>query len=168
MTAMTIKEARRTQPVHVSHSQETYSANAVHEVEDTPWVRGGSLVMPAPRPGFDQRWIRTAIRGEPDTTNTARKLREGWKPRPADTIPVDFSMPTISHGQFAGFLGVEGSVLCERPMQISKKRDAVMALENEKITASIESELQAQSDSRMKISQERKTTIGRMVKVADD
>lgn len=168
MTAMTIKEARRKQPVHPTHNQETWDANAIHEVEDTPWIRGGSLVMPPPRPGFDQRWVRVAVRGELDTTNTARKLREGWKPRPADSIPVGFSMPTISHGQFAGFLGVEGSVLCERPVAISKKRDAAMVAKNQKITASIESELQAQSDKRMAISQERRTTIGRMVKVADE
>lgn len=100
---------------------ESRAANVIHEEHDQPWTRGGSLDMPPARPGQDQRWIRIEINGKPDQSNWARKQREGWKPRAADTVG-DFPVPKIEQGKHAGYIGIEGMILCERPMSISQRR----------------------------------------------
>lgn len=79
--------------------------------------------MPPAQPGMDQRWIRVAMNGKDDATNWARKQREGWSPRKAETVPKDFAVPKIDQGKFSGYIGIEGMILCERKMSISKRRD---------------------------------------------
>ena len=107
---------------HQGRETEARVASPVHEEEETPWIRGASLEMPPARPGMDQRWIRTELAGKPDATNFAPKQREGWKLRKADTVSDDFPVPKIDHGKFAGYIGIEGNVLCERPMALSRRR----------------------------------------------
>jgi hypothetical protein len=75
--------------------------------------------MPPARAGMDQRWIRTELGGKFDPTNWARKQREGWKARPADSVPKDFPVPRIDQGKLAGCIGIEGMILCERPLAMS-------------------------------------------------
>ena len=168
MMSDTIKQARARATTHPSRAQDTWDSTDVHSAEDTPWVRGQSLAAPPARPGFVQRWIRVAIDGKDDATNVARKMREGWKPRPADSIPANFQLPTISHGEWTGCLGIEGSVLMEIPAKIADKRKAFVKDRTDTITNSLEGELQQKSNSIMPISQERRSDVGRMVKVADD
>ena len=129
-------------PAHEKREAEARVYEDVHDEEDAPWIRGASLAAPPPRKGMDQRWIRFAIRGNSDATNWSRKMREGWKPRAADTVPASFAMPTIDHGQFKGLIGVEGSVLCERPMSMSKRREKHFADVTQKRTDAINSDLQ--------------------------
>ena len=107
---------------HQTRETESRAAEAVHEQEDTPWVRGASLDAPKERPGMDQRWIRFAVGGKEDSTNYSRKHREGWRPRPAETVPEDFDVPRMDSGRFAGCIVVEGMILCERPKALSKRR----------------------------------------------
>ena len=127
---------------NATRESESRAYEKVHDEEDEPWVRGASLEMPPARPGMDQRWIRFAIRGQDDSTNWARKMREGWKPRKADTVPEDFPVPRLDHGRMAGLIGIEGSVLCERPMGISKRRDRHFENETQKRTDAINADLQ--------------------------
>lgn len=108
--------------VHQTHEAQSRAQSVVHETEDTPWIRGASLDMPPARPGMDQRWIRTESGGKADPVNWSRKQREGWRPRPADTVAEDFPVPRIEHGRFAGSIGVEGMILCERSMALSERR----------------------------------------------
>lgn len=166
--AKTIKESRKADQVHPSRAQDNWDNVDIHSQEDTPWTQGQSLDAPPARPGMRQRWVRVAVRGEDDPTNASRKSREGWKPRPASTLPANFPLPSISHGQWAGCVGVEGSVLMEMPEALAKKRDAFIKKKGDQITDGIESALQAQSNPNMPISQSRKTQVGRLIKVADE
>ena len=127
--------------VHENREAESRVNEVVHEEEDEPWIRGASLAMPPARPGMDQRWIAFAINGRETPSNYMRKLREGWKTRAADSIPQDFPVPTVDHGKWAGCIVVEGSVLCERPLSISQRRDRHFKNETARRTAAIDSEL---------------------------
>ena len=113
----------------------------VHQVEDEPWTRPSSLEAPPKRPGYVQRWIRVGSRGTDDPTNIARKFREGWKPRPADTIPSHFHAPTISHGRYAGFVGVEGMVLCEMPEERNNQRNKYYRNKRDRMTQAVNDQL---------------------------
>jgi len=156
------------EPTHITQAFESYDLEDAHTVDDRPWVRPTSLEAPPPRPGFAQRWIRVAVMGTEDPTNASRKFREGWKPRRAETVPPSYAVPTISHGKWAGAVGVEGSVLCEMPKKLKAKRDAVYRKKTDDVTDAIEGELQAQSRPGMEITQTRKSTLVREVKAQVD
>ena len=164
----TIAQSRTRPPVHPTRTMETWDDVDIHAESEKPWVRPSSLAAPPARPGFVQRWIRVGVKGEDDPTNEAHKLREGWKPRPAESVPASFTVPTIGHGRWAGCIGVGEMVLCERPEAMQQKRNEYYRSRTDRVTQGIESELQAQSDPRMRISQERKTNARRGVKAMDD
>lgn len=164
----TVRQSREAPPVHATRAYETYDDSDVHIAEGTPWVRPTSLEAPPPRKGFRQRWVRVGSMGQDDPTNTARKFREGWRPRPAETLPKDYHAPTIGHGKWSGCIGVEGMILCEMPEKMAEKRNAHYAAKTKLVTDTIESDLQGQSHPNMPITQERKTGVVRGVKVADD
>ena len=87
------------------------------------WEPPALLEAPPARPGMRQRWVSTSILGKDVPQHAARRFREGWTPRPANTVPNDFYVPTIAHGQFEGVVGVEGMILCEMPEERAQARD---------------------------------------------
>lgn len=127
---------------HETRNTETRAVQSVHEDEDAPWVRGASLEMPPAKPGMVQRWIAFAINGHPTPSNLMRKRREGWVPVKAEDVPADFPVPTEDHGKFAGCIVVEGSILCERPAAISRRRAKHVAKETKRRTDAINHDLE--------------------------
>ena len=125
-----------------SRETELREAEVVHETEIDDWKRGSSLEMPPARPGMDQRWIRVAMNGRDDATNWARKQREGWKAREAATVAKSFPVPRIDQGKFSGFIGIEGMILCERPLRISEQRNKHFRNQTERKTAAINADLE--------------------------
>lgn len=168
MNDQSLAQERARAPAHETRAYETWTDEAVHALEDKPWVAATSLDAPPARNGFRQRWVRVGMFGTDDPTNTARKMREGWRPRAADSVPEGFHLPTISHGQWAGCIGIEGSVLCERPIRLADKQREAIRNKTDNITNSLETELQAQSHASMPISQSRTSKVVREVKAADD
>jgi hypothetical protein len=169
-SAPSLREARKRAPVHKMHAQDTWDNYSAEDIKDRPWVRPTSLAAPPPRPGFVQRWIRVATHGVDDPANATRRFREGWKPRPADSIPANFPLPTISNGAYAGCIGIEGSILCEMPDKLVKKRNKYYADKTMAIDKAIEEELQRDSSDKMPITQKRSSDskIVRRPRVADD
>jgi hypothetical protein len=104
----------------LSRNQDTYDSDDMHEEYPDDFEPPELLDAPPPREGFAQRWVSTHIGGKPDIRNMARKANEKWRPRNVDTVPKGVHAPTIKHGQFDGYIGVEGMVLMERPMAIHK------------------------------------------------
>jgi len=162
-----LQQERAATPVHETRAYETWDDVDVHAEEDKPWVRPTSLDAPPARKGFAQRWIRVGMAGKDDPTNTARKFREGWKPRPASSIPASYHSPTIGHGKWAGCIGVEGMLLCEMPEAMRDKRNAHYRAKTDNTTRAIATDLQKHSRADAVITQERKSET-RMVKLQDD
>lgn len=158
--------------LHGSREQDARDAQAVHELQDEPWVNPVSLPYIPPRRGMVQRWIRVAIRSEADPVNTARKMREGWKPRMANTVPENVPVPRIETGKYAGCIGVEGSILCEMPTERNDARNKYFSNKNQRQTDAIDARLAQESDARgsgfgpAKV--ERSTKVVREVAVAAD
>lgn len=163
----TLSQERSAPPVHEARAYETWDDVDIHAEEAKPWVRPTSLEAPPARPGFVQRWIRVGTNGKDDPTNTARKFREGWKPRPASSVPASYHSPTIQHGKWSGCIGVEGMLLCEMPEKLRVKRNEHYRNKTDQTTNAIAQELQRQSRPGMPITQERNSET-RMVRVADD
>ena len=168
MNTKPLAQERAAPQVHETRAYETWNPEDIHTLEDKPWVPPTSLQAPKERDGFTQRWVRVSERGVDDVANWARKTREGWRPRPADSVPAGFEVPTISHGKFAGCIGVEGMVLCEMPKKMADRRRKAINDKTALVTNTLEAELQAQSDSRMPITQQRSSKVVREVKVQED
>lgn len=127
---------------HEGREQQARAAQELHPKADTPWAPPTSLEAPPPRPGYKQKWVRIAIFGRPDVQNMARKFREGWIPRKANTVPKTFHVPSLRSGQFAGCIGVEGSLLCEMPVALVDQRNAHYRKRAEQMAQDIERNVQ--------------------------
>ena len=89
---------------------------------ENQWRPANLLEAPQPREGYVQRWIATSILGQDTPTNVAKRMREGWKPRDPKSVKEP-NFATLEHGKFAGYIGMEGMVLCEMPVEMKKQRD---------------------------------------------
>ena len=105
------------------------------------WRPSNLLEAPAPRPGYKQRWIATMVLGQETPTNVAKRLREGWQPRDPKTVKNAQHFPTIEHGKFAGYIGIEGMVLCEMPEEMVNERNMYYARMTENLMRSVEQDI---------------------------
>ena len=105
------------------------------------WRPSNLLEAPEPRPGFKQRWIATMVLGQEQPTNVAKRMREGWQPRDLKTVKNAQNFPTIEHGKFAGFIGIEGMVLCEMPEEMVNERNEYYAKMTENLMRSVEQDI---------------------------
>ena len=105
------------------------------------WRPSNLLEAPAPRPGYKQRWIATMVLGQETPTNVAKRLREGWQPRDPKTVKNAGHYPTIEHGKFAGYIGIEGMLLCEMPEEMVNERNMYYARMTENLMRSVEQDI---------------------------
>ena len=114
-------------PAHKTRTDEEQEIETTREDETREvldWLPPSLLEAPPAREGFRQRWVATSILGKDIPHHTMRRIREGWAPRPADTVPSDWPVPTITHGQYEGYIGVEGMILCEMSeARVSKRTE---------------------------------------------
>jgi len=147
--------------------------NSVRDEESRPmtaWKPPSLLDAPEARPGYVQRWVATSIQGKESPDHVYKRMREGWEPRPADTVKSKL-YPTINHGQWAGSIGIEGMLLCEMPEEIARQKQDYYSGKNEEQNESIAGDLDALGRrSGQPIYQERKseTSRGRSLSAASD
>lgn len=153
--------SRQREPAHPTRAQEPAHPPVHGEQHDAPWEQPSNLTAPPPRPGMAQRWIRTGVQNTPDATNVAKAFREGWQPRRADTVEAGFTVPTISHGEFAGVIGIHGMILCEMPQERLALKREFIAQQTKRQTQAVARSLAEQSHPNMPISQVRKTEVTR-------
>lgn len=134
---------KKHETVHETREQAQRENEVIHEEEDEPWIQPASLKAPPARKGMRQRWVRVGSLGKDDPVNSMRKFREGWKPRPADTIPNSYNYPKIQSGAHAGFIGVEGMLLCEMPESRAKKREQFFRDRNNARTDAVNQQLES-------------------------
>lgn len=130
---------------HDTRADEMSEEHAAHlellAAED--WDRPSALLAPEPRPGMDQRWVRVSVRGAGDPRNVGRKRRDGWKPRPADTISDEWFIGfTDDDGKAKGYLQQDELVLMERPIEISQHRARYFADRADAQMAGVEHDLE--------------------------
>lgn len=150
---------RQTKPVHPTRAQEEVRPPVHGEDEDRPWTPPANLEAPPARPGYVQRWVRVSIRAEDDVTNVSQSFQEGWQPRRADTVPAKFTAPTISHGKYAGVVGVHGLILCEMPVKRNAERNAYYRNLATQQTQGVAHDLEKISHPEMPITQKRESEV---------
>lgn len=97
------------------------ASSKVHD-KDEDWAPANTLQAPPRRPGMVQRWVRHALGNDNDPRNWTRAMREGWKPRPLESVPGDFDAPTIKHSVAGTVIAIGDLILCEMPVERFKSR----------------------------------------------
>jgi hypothetical protein len=111
------------------------------------------LPDPTPEPGWNFRWIATSINGQTYAQNVAMRMREGWVPVKAEDHP-ELMIP----GNASGNVEIGGLMLCKQPTETVQARNAYYNDQASKQEQSVDNTLMRQSDARMPLFNERKST----------
>lgn len=123
----------------------------------TSWKRPELLPEPNRMEGYDYRWIRVSLEGSADPRNISSRLREGWEPVPIEEQPqMKFFLDPNS--RFKDNIEVGGLLLCKTPKEFVAQRNQHYAQQNEKQSEAVDNSFMRQSDPRMPLFKERKST----------
>ena len=117
------------------------------------YVPPSTLPDPTPEPGYKFRWVATHILGKSDATNVSKKMREGWEPVKA----VDHA-ELMLHASSDGNVEIGGLMLCKAPVEFVEARNTYYQNQAEMQMESVDNNLMRQSDPRMPLFQERKSS----------
>jgi hypothetical protein len=133
------------------------------------WTQPSLLDAPPARPGMHQRWVNTSILGKDVPHHVTKRQREGWSPRPADTVPEGFPVPTLEHGPHAGCVGVEGMILMEMPEARVEARRKFFATKTSDQQMFVDAQLgREEHQGGIPITQDKRLTSSRGQRVMDD
>jgi hypothetical protein len=107
-------------------------------------------------PGMKWKWVATHVLGQYDPTSASRSFRDGWEPVKADALP-QFAYLRNSKG----LIEIGGLLLCQAPVEKMERRDAYFEQQSINQTKSVEAQFMRNSDPRMPLFSESRTTVSR-------
>ena len=123
------------------------------------WAPPTLLPDPTPEPGYGFRWIRVSTMGQADPRNVSSKLREGWEPvRAADHPEISMYIDSDNE-RYKDNIVVGGLMLCKTPTELVQQRDKFYQDQAEAQMRSVDNNLMRESDPRMPIFSERKSSV---------
>lgn len=126
-------------------------------VRPMQWQQPELLPEPDKEPGFAYRWIRVSTLNNADPRNLSAKLREGWEPVRVEEQPK-FQLLVDPQSRFKDNIEIGGLLLCKTPEEFVQQRNTFYAKQSESQTEAVDNNLMRQSDPRMPIFNERKST----------
>lgn len=125
------------------------------------WMPPELLPYPDPEPGFDFKYVRTSIMGEPDAKNISSNLREGWVPVKAADYP-ELMVHEVQSGRYAGCIEFGGLLLCKIPKEFMEQRRKYYEDLTKSQMEAIDNNMFQEEDARMPMFKERssKTRFG--------
>jgi hypothetical protein len=121
------------------------------------WMPPELLPEPDKQAGYDYRWIRVSMLGKQDGRNVSTKLREGWEPVKLQEQP-QFKLLTDPTTRFEDGIEIGGLLLCKTPEEFVEQRKDYYANQNKLQAEAVDNNLMRQSDPRMPIFKERKSS----------
>lgn len=121
------------------------------------WMPPELLPEPDKQAGYAYRWVRTSTLNTADPRNVSAKLREGWEPVAIEEQPK-FKLLVDPNSRFAGSIEIGGLLLCKAPEEFVEQRNAYYANQTQSQTEAVDNNLMRQSDPRMPLFSERKST----------
>ncbi len=121
------------------------------------WQQPDSLPEPDKLPGYAYRWIRISTLNTADPRNLSGKLREGWEPVPVEEQPK-FRLLVDPSSRFRDNIEIGGLLLCKTPVEFVEQRTAHFNKQAAGQMESVDNNLMRQSDPRMPIFKERKSS----------
>lgn len=135
--------------------------------EDITFVPPGLLPEVVNKePGYEYRWIRVSAMGQPDTPNVNSRFREGWEP----VDPKDH--PEIKqfeyNEKYKGMIEHGGLVLCKNSIERVKARQKYYEQQAANQITAVDNNFMRESDRRMPLFKEGRTTVERGRKPEDE
>ena len=129
------------------------------EVTERPkqWMPAELLPEPDRQAGYSYRWIRVSTLNAADPRNLSAKLREGWEPVRLEEQPK-FQLLADPNSRFKDNIEIGGLLLCKTPTEFVQQRNAHFANQAQNQTEAVDNNLMRQSDPRMPLFNERKST----------
>jgi hypothetical protein len=121
------------------------------------WAQPELLPEPDKQPGFNYRWIRVSTMNNADPRNLSAKLREGWEPVAIEEQPK-FRLLADPQSRFKDNIEVGGLLLCKTPTEFVQQRNTHFAKVTQSQTDAVDNSFMRQSDARMPLFQERKSS----------
>ena len=121
------------------------------------WMPPELLPEPDKEAGYEYRWIRVSMMGKQDGRNVSTKIREGWEPVKLEEQP-QFKLLTDPGTRFEDGIEIGGLLLCKTPKEFVEQRKAYYARQNQAQAEAVDNNLMRQSDARMPIFKERKSS----------
>ena len=121
------------------------------------WSQPELLPEPDKQPGFAYRWIRVSTLNTSDPRNLSSKIREGWEPVALEEQPK-FRLLADPQSRYKDNIEIGGLLLCKTPEEFIEQRDEYYAKQTQAKTEAVDNNLMRQSDPRMPIFKERKSS----------
>ena len=121
------------------------------------WMAPELLPEPDKEPGYDYRWVRVSTLNNADPRNLSSKLREGWEPVSIEEQPK-FQLLADPQSRFRDNIEIGGLLLCKTPTDFVKQRNAHFDRLTHSQTEAVDNNLMRQSDARMPIFKEGKSS----------
>ena len=121
------------------------------------WRPPELLPEPDKQAGYKYRWIRVSMLGAADPRNISSKIREGWEPVRAEEQPR-FKLLIDPNSRYPDNIEIGGLLLCKTPEEFVKQRAEYYAQQTQAQTDAVDNNLMRQSDSRMPIFKESKSS----------
>ena len=122
------------------------------------YVPPSTLPDPTPQPGWSFRWIATSVLNQAMPQNVSRKSREGWEPVKAADHPE-----LMLAGDKNGNVELGGLMLCKMPTELVQSRNNYYQRQNKSQMESVDNNFMRNSDPRMPLFSERKSSTTRGV-----
>jgi hypothetical protein len=121
------------------------------------WAPAELLPEPDKQAGYAYRWVRVSTMNSPDPRNISAKQREGWEPVRIEEQPK-FQLLVDPNSRFKDNIEVGGLLLCKSPSEFIDQRNAYYAKQTQAQTDAVDNSFMRQSDARMPLFQERKSS----------
>ena len=121
------------------------------------WQAPELLPEPDKQAGYSYRWIRVSTLNNADPRNLSSKLREGWEAVKIEEQP-QFELLVDPQSRFKDNVEIGGLLLCKTPTEFVEQRNAHYDNLTRSQTEAVDNNLMRQSDPRMPLFQERKSS----------
>ena len=121
------------------------------------WMPPELLPEPDKEPGYKYRWIRVSLLNKADPRNISKAMREGYEPVKVEEQPK-FKLLIDPDSRFNGNIEIGGLLLCKSPKEFVDQRAAYYAKQTQDQTDAVDNNLMRQSDPRMPIFKEGKSS----------
>ena len=122
------------------------------------WMPAELLPEPDKQTGYSYRWIRVSTLNQADPRNLSGKLREGWEPVALEEQPK-FQLLVDPNSRFKDNIEIGGLLLCKTPEEFVAQRNSHYQKQTENQMEAVDSSLMRQSDPRMPLFKESKSTV---------
>ena len=136
--------------------------NRTSQERPKQWQQAELLPEPDKTPGYAYRWIRVSTLDKADSRNLSGKVREGWEVVSVEEQPK-FQLLVDPNSRFKDSIEIGGLLLCKTPSEFVGQRVKHFADMTRAQEEAVDNNLMRQSDARMPIFNERKssTTFGK-------